>query len=144
MYIDHIKLATFRHWIKFKNVPPLQSIILLEHLWSFTTITKVWTHPVGYSPKFWELGPFLGGHLSDNLYIKQICYWSHHFTCVSNSLFSPLSTIWGIISFCHCISFGLLANQTTHSLKSLALFYRTVYLTNKACHLKGTLSQKMM
>ena len=33
-----------------------------------------------------------------------------------------LSTKLGI-SFCLCICFGLTANQTTHNLKSLALFY---------------------
>ena len=34
-----------------------------------------------------------------------------------------LSTEWGVISFCLYIYFGLTANQITHSLKSLPLFY---------------------
>ena len=34
-----------------------------------------------------------------------------------------LSTGWGMIFFCHCISLRLIANQTMQSLKFLAPFY---------------------
>ena len=54
-----------------------------------------------------------------------------------------LSTEWGMISFCLCIYFELTANQTTHSLKSLALFYVYVYVCLAdelvACTLKVTI-----
>ena len=46
---------------------------------------------------------------------------------ISHEVGIHLSTGCGVISFCHCISLRLIANQTTHSLKSLAPFYGNVW-----------------
>ena len=86
------------------------------------------------SPKFWELGSFLKGLLS-----SASCRTTGHKTCFIVSAIgflsfhkggfiifplnhTCLSTQWYMISFWHCIYYGLTLNQTTHSLKSLALF----------------------
>ena len=56
-----------------------------------------------------------------------ICHCLCYFTWGRSLLLFPLyytclSTEWGMISLCHCISLRLTANQTTHCLKSLAPF----------------------
>ena len=42
--------------------------------------------------------------------------------------YSYLSTGWGVTSFCGSINLRYIANQTTHSLKSLAQYYGYVYV----------------